>query len=59
VCPRQHDSNVGRVYPEAEMKIAAIIQVRIASSRRPNKVLIDLGGVTVLERVFIASAAPG
>jgi spore coat polysaccharide biosynthesis protein SpsF (cytidylyltransferase family) len=41
------------------MKIAAIIQVRIASSRRPNKVLIDLGGVTVLERVFIASAAPG
>jgi spore coat polysaccharide biosynthesis protein SpsF len=34
------------------MKIAAIIQARMGSSRLPNKVLMDLGGVTVLERVL-------
>jgi spore coat polysaccharide biosynthesis protein SpsF len=52
VCPRQHDSNVDSVYPEAQMKIAAIIQARMGSSRLPNKVLMDLGGATVLERVL-------
>jgi len=34
------------------MKIVAIIQARMGSSRLPNKVLMDLGGVTVLDRVI-------
>jgi spore coat polysaccharide biosynthesis protein SpsF len=34
------------------MRIVAIIQARMGSSRLPNKVLKDLGGVTVLERVL-------
>jgi spore coat polysaccharide biosynthesis protein SpsF len=33
------------------MKIVAIIQARMGSSRLPNKVLKDLGGATVLDRV--------
>lgn len=34
------------------MKIAAIIQARMGSSRLPNKVLMDLGGAAVLDRVL-------
>jgi spore coat polysaccharide biosynthesis protein SpsF len=34
------------------MKIVAIIQARIGSSRLPQKVLKDLGGATVLDRVL-------
>ena len=34
------------------MKIVAIVQARMGSSRLPNKVLMDLGGATVLDRVL-------
>ena len=34
------------------MKIVAIVQVRMGSSRLPQKVLKDLGGATVLDRVL-------
>ncbi len=34
------------------MKIVAIIQARMGSSRLPRKVLMDLGGATVLDRVL-------
>ena len=34
------------------MKIVAIIQARMGSSRLPQKVLMDLGGATVLDRVL-------
>ena len=34
------------------MKIVAIVQARMGSSRLPRKVLKDLGGATVLDRVL-------
>jgi spore coat polysaccharide biosynthesis protein SpsF len=34
------------------MKIVAIVQARMGSSRLPQKVLKDLGGATVLDRVL-------
>jgi spore coat polysaccharide biosynthesis protein SpsF len=34
------------------MKVAAIVQARMGSSRLPGKVLLDLGGETVLARVI-------
>ena len=37
---------------EAQMNIVAIVQARMESSRLPNKVLMDLGGATVLDRVL-------
>jgi spore coat polysaccharide biosynthesis protein SpsF (cytidylyltransferase family) len=42
------------------MRVAVIIQARIASTRLPGKVLMDLGGKTVLARVIErARAIPG
>ncbi len=34
------------------MKIVAIVQARMGSSRLPHKVLKDLAGATVLDRVL-------
>jgi spore coat polysaccharide biosynthesis protein SpsF (cytidylyltransferase family) len=42
------------------MRVAVIIQARMASTRLPGKVLLDLGGRTVLARVLERAAAiPG
>ena len=41
---------------QCEMKITAIIQARMGSTRLPGKVMMDLGGRTVLDRVLNRTA---
>ncbi|TDL99948.1 MAG: 3-deoxy-manno-octulosonate cytidylyltransferase [Flavobacteriaceae bacterium] len=41
------------------MKIAIIIPARLASTRLPNKLLLDLGGKSVLERTYLSCQKSG